>query len=265
MYHILGFIAVILGFVFIWTVGTYDYKLGIYFGEIYTVVILFFMTGLIVIAKRLRQKANERKGKTAKARSEDKGAKDNFGKELYLISKREGDTISYRVENEERVAVFDAIAKLTKGRVDSIKLCAQEPDAGADILVTRVQGAKEYTVWEGERILGAISVRKDGLYFVGAADKVCYSASFAVPSIPEEEEAVEGIMTLVTFRTFSYAKKDIVSIKGPDDEVVGKYFFALRNLSLTEDRNNFADRRVAVVLAIMADVKLQLTESRKPA
>jgi len=266
VYHILGFIAVILCIVFIWTVGNYDTKLGLYFSEISAAVIFFFMTGLIMLAKRLIRKAKERENETAQAGSDDEEeVKDNFGKELYLISKREGDTIGYRVENEEKEAVFDAVGKLIQGRVDSIELCAQESDAGADILVTREQNAKEYSVREGERVLGTIKVRKEGLVFAGADDTVCYLASFADEHISEEDEAVEGIMTLVTLGMISRgAKANKLLIKGPGDKVLGKYFFPLRNLDLTDDRNNLVDRRIAVVLAVMADAKLQLTERRNP-
>lgn len=257
MYHILGFIAVILGIVFIWVVGSYDYKLGVYFAQVYAVVFLCFMTGLIMLAKRFHRKQNERESEKEEAgRYEEKKA--DFGRELFLFSNSEGDTISYRVENEEREVVFEAVGKLAKGRVDSLKLFAPKSDAGADIFIIREQGAKEYKVREGEQVIGSITMRKAGLSFAGADDRVDYAASFADENISEEEEAVAGIMTLVTLQTFSQAKANILLIRGSDDKVLGKYFFPLRNLDLVDDGGNLASRRIAVVLAIMADVKLQL-------
>lgn len=262
MYHILGFCAVILAIMFIWTVGNYDAKLGWYFAEIHAAVILFFMIGLFMLAKRFVRKPNEHENESGQAGSNgEEAAKGNFGKELFLISKREGDTISYLIANEEKEAVFDVVVKLFKGRVDSIELFAQKSVAGADILITREQNAKEYTVREGKQVLGTIKARKEGLFFAGADDTVCYSTCFAAEHISEEEAAVEGIMTLVTLTPHSErAQANILLIKDTGGEVLGKYYYPLRNLEMVKDIYSAIEMLIVLALAIMADAKLQLAK-----
>lgn len=253
MYHMLGIVAVVLGIVFIWAVGSHDYKLGAYFAEIYAAVILFFMFGLIMLSKKYLQKTGGRKDGEAQP--------GELCKELYLISERHDDEISYRVENAEKAAEYEAVGKIINGRVYSLKLCAHGSEAMADILVAREHGAKQYVVCEGEQVLGTIKVRKEGSFFTGVDDTVRYSTGFAAGDISEEDEAVEGIMTLVTLGMISRgAKANTLVIKGSGGEVLGKYFFPLRNLELITNGNGGIDRRIAVVLAIMTDVRLQLAE-----
>lgn len=267
MYYILGFVAFVLGVVFIWTVGNNDYGSGYYFFEIRVAVVFVIMAGLFALAKKLSWKANRReKSVQAGFIDKDEGLGVNDGKDLYLISKRDGEEFHYRVEDGEKEAFYYAVGELNQGRVDSIELSGRDEDAGAAVLVARSQSAKDYTVREGEQVLGTIKVRKGELRFAGADGTSIYSTSFADEYVPEDEAAVEGILRLIALRPVSHGPKaNTVLIKDAGDEVVGKYFFPLRNLELTGGGNSAGDRRIEMILTIMTDIRLQVAEGRKRA
>ncbi len=268
VYHLLGFVAFVLGAVFILTVGSNDYGLGYYFFELRVAVIFFFMAGLFALAKWFGRKLKEREKGSAQlgANDEEKEVKDNSRKDLYLISEWEGEEIRYKVENGDKEAVYHAVGRLSQGKVESIEFRGLEAGSGATVLVIRSQSIKGYTVLEGEQVLGTIKVRKGDVRFLGADDTVRYSMSFAEEDIPEDEQAAMGILALGALYPIDHGPKaNIVLIKDCSDAVMGKYYFPLRNLELTGDRNNSTDRRIAVILVVMADIRLQVAKMRKRA
>ncbi|HWP69080.1 MAG TPA: hypothetical protein VN437_07220, partial [Rectinemataceae bacterium] len=182
------------------------------------------------------------------------------GNDLYLISHRGDDTISYRIENEKET-ILELVGNITLGRLDSIELFHGAPVPGEAFQVIRKNGVKEYTVREGETVVGTIKERKEGLDYRDADGRLIYTADFSTGSVCEEEESVADIVAVVTLTPrLGRAKKDILLIKGPEGEIAGKYYYALRNLELALDGSRAADRHIAAVLAIMADTKLQLAK-----
>ena len=265
MYYIIGWIALILAFILQLLVGSYYSRIGEFLGSfmVFPIIVFLLMITLIIIYHALVSKPNKSiKEELIKEKAEKQTAPEMLSSDtdLYLSSNISNDIVNYWIKNQENVVVSEAKCILNGGVIDLIQLYLQKVDEALNQVVIKELNSDNYLVKEGELILGSIKVKQDSLYFYDTNNTAIYSCILDEVDKDEMDQAINSILNIASFFSVSTAneKTEIFFMKDREEELIGKYFFALHNLDLNTGSKNNIDKRIPLIFAIIIDIQIQL-------
>lgn len=167
------------------------------------------------------------------------------------------DLIEYQILNKEKSMYWSGRCNLNQGKIYSITLCSGHENKEMILQVRKELVGLEYLIKDSQSVIGNIKITDKGLSFEDIDNISIYTAT------PENETddglgaVADWLIAMDTLNPFSSASKvNYFTLKGENNEVLGKYYMSLKNIDLTTDTNEKFDRRIAVIFSIMLDSAL---------
>ncbi len=262
MYHIIGCIALFLAFGLLLILGSYDSKIGEFLGTliVFPIIVFLLMIMLIVIYHKLNGQLNKPiLGELIEKETEDNEISLNNDTDLYLFSNRQENVVNYWIKNHENIVIFQAECKLDNGIIELIQLYSQKADDAPALCIIKID-SDNYLVKDGQLIFGSLKVNKDSLYFYDANNIAVYSSIFDDFYENELNQAMDNILCIASLSPVDNKKSKILFIKDRTEKLIGKYFFALRNLDLDLGKKDNIDIRIPLIFSILVDIQ-QISQS----
>ena len=257
-------ISIILAYLSASIVGTYSHNAGEFLDRqrIHPILTLFFMGVFAVIYKAfswlLGKKKEEVVAEIEKSQEKNGGSL-NSDNDLYLIkNSHTDDLIEYQIENKGKVPFWQGKCILTHGSVQSIELFSSS-NINEVVLKVSIQAndSSELLVKNGEVAIGSLKLTNSGLVFCNSDNKPVYSAILEGIPVEKYEKVADFILRLDSLDVSAYPqKKAFFRINDQNDEMLGKYYYSLKNMDLTLDENSKFDRRIAAVFLMLLDAKI---------
>lgn len=159
---------------------------------------------------------------------------------------------SYQIDNRKKETIWWGKCSFSPSGIQSIELypvkCNKEPI----ILATRSQDNKTFSLTDKKTPLGYLSIENKGLIIRDLDMKTI--VSFEESSFEKDDTVIIELITGTSFA--DYSSKQFI-IRGTTNNLLGKYYPALRNIDLTPDSKSELDRKVCIIASIVIDSKFR--------
>lgn len=256
--------VIVLSWIISFAVGEYNSVLGeiLEMAMVHPLLLIFLSTLLLIIYIGLRRIFNKEEKEIkieAITENEEKRSSNSCGySDMYLTkSILTSDLIEYQIINKENTILWTGRCNLNRGKIHSIILYSGDANKEIVFQVAREATGFEYFIKDSRSIIGSIIITNNGLRFNNIDNSPIYTATpetVAYDGLGAVADLLVGIDTLQAFSSAS--KVNYITLKGKDEELLGKYYTSLRNIDLTTDTNNNFDRRIAAVFSMFLDSSL---------
>lgn len=166
--------------------------------------------------------------------------------DLYLVRNTYKDNLQdYQINNDKKEPVLKAKCHRNSGTLDVIELYCPDGYNGPVLKVQK--DSSDYVIIKEEVVIGRLQIQKDRLCFLNLDNEVICSAILV-----NADNYYQPLDLVLISEWFNKIRLHFI-FKGKDNEKLGKYFVALRNLDLTRDKKILLNRHIAIALAIIID------------
>ena len=254
-HSILGLMAVLLSFIVLGIAEEFNFRLREILGmdRVLPLITMFIYIVLNVLFIVLNVSFNASKNvKQEEIKESETGTTDDDSfynsSDLYLReTEYTYDLRSYQIDNRKKETVWRGKCFFHPSGIQSIELYSVECNKEPIILATRSQDNKTFLITDKKTPLGYLSLESKGLIIRDLDMRTI--VSFEESSF-EKDDTV--IIELITGTSLDYSSKQFI-IKGTTNNLLGKYYSALRNIDLTPDIKSELDKKVCIIASIVID------------
>jgi len=189
-----------------------------------------------------------------KRKQEPAGAVDS-GRDLTMKRvANSGNSIEYQIAAKDKLKLWTARCNVMEGNVRTIQLFSGTLYGDCILQVTEEIPQQKYTVKDRQSCIGSIIVAHQRWEFYDTTQALIYAMK--LETVVENEGNLETWLGAIVSNSNHFPGTTIFKywlLQDGSGTTLGKYFIDLKNIDLSQDKDNHFDLRIAAIFAILAD------------